>query len=55
MKVVILGAGFGGLETAACLFETLGRETEVTLIDIRSAAGGSGTRRAQGRTGVGPG
>jgi sulfide:quinone oxidoreductase len=33
MKVVIVGAGFGGLETATCLSETLGREVDVTLID----------------------
>ena len=33
MKVVIVGAGFGGLETATCLSETLGRDVNVTLID----------------------
>ena len=33
MKVVIVGAGFGGLETATCLSETLGQEIDVTLID----------------------
>jgi len=33
MKVVILGAGFGGLEIATCLSETLGGEVAVTLID----------------------
>ncbi len=33
MRVVIVGAGFGGLETATCLSETLGRDVDVTLID----------------------
>jgi sulfide:quinone oxidoreductase len=33
MKVVILGAGFGGLEVATCLSEALGDEVAVTLID----------------------
>jgi sulfide:quinone oxidoreductase len=33
MKIVILGAGFGGLETASCLSEALGREVDVRLID----------------------
>jgi sulfide:quinone oxidoreductase len=33
MKVVIVGAGFGGLETATCLSETLGNDVDVTLID----------------------
>jgi sulfide:quinone oxidoreductase len=33
MKVVIVGAGFGGLETATCLSETLGDNADVTLID----------------------
>ena len=33
MKVVIAGAGFGGLEIATCLSETLGGEVAVTLID----------------------
>jgi len=33
MKVVIVGAGFGGLEIATCLAEALGGEADVTLID----------------------
>ncbi len=33
MKVVVAGAGFGGLETATCLSETLGGHADVTLID----------------------
>ena len=33
MKVVIAGAGFGGLETATCLSEALGDKVDVTLID----------------------
>jgi sulfide:quinone oxidoreductase len=33
MKVLIVGAGFGGLETATCLSETLGKDVDVTLID----------------------
>jgi len=33
MKVVIVGAGFGGLEIATSLSETLGGEVAVTLID----------------------
>lgn len=33
MKVVILGAGFGGLEIATCLSEALGKAVEVTLLD----------------------
>ena len=33
MKVVILGAGFGGLETATCLSEAPGGGVDVTLID----------------------
>ena len=33
MKVVIVGAGFGGLEIATCLSETLGDGVAVTLID----------------------
>ncbi len=33
MKVVIVGAGFGGLETASCLSEKLGSDVDVTLID----------------------
>lgn len=32
-KVLILGAGFGGLETAARLSELLGEEADVTIID----------------------
>ena len=32
-KVVIVGAGFGGLETATCLSESLGDKVAVTLID----------------------
>jgi sulfide:quinone oxidoreductase len=33
MRIVIVGAGFGGLEIATCLSETLGGEADVTLID----------------------
>jgi sulfide:quinone oxidoreductase len=33
MKVVIVGAGFGGLETATCLSEALGHDVDVTLLD----------------------
>jgi sulfide:quinone oxidoreductase len=33
VRVVILGAGFGGLEIATCLSEALGDEVDVTLID----------------------
>jgi len=33
MRVVIAGAGFGGLEIATCLSEALGDEVDVTLID----------------------
>jgi sulfide:quinone oxidoreductase len=33
LKVVIVGAGFGGLETATCLSEALGDKVNVTLID----------------------
>jgi sulfide:quinone oxidoreductase len=35
MRVLILGAGFGGLELAAALSEHLGEEADVTLIDQR--------------------
>ena len=33
MRVLILGAGFGGLELATCLSDALGDEVAVTLID----------------------
>lgn len=33
MRVLILGAGFGGLELSTCLSEALGDQVEVTLID----------------------
>jgi sulfide:quinone oxidoreductase len=33
VRVLILGAGFGGLELATCLSETLGDQVSVTLID----------------------
>jgi len=33
VRVLILGAGFGGLELATCLSETLGDRVSVTLID----------------------
>ena len=33
MRVVILGAGFGGLELATCLSDALGDQVAVTLID----------------------
>jgi sulfide:quinone oxidoreductase len=36
MKVTIVGAGFGGLETATCLSETYGHDADVTLIDKQS-------------------
>ncbi len=36
-RILILGAGFGGLELAATLSETLGAEVEVTLIDKNDA------------------
>ncbi len=37
MKVVVLGAGFGGLEVAAGLSDRFGSEIEVTLIDGRDS------------------
>jgi sulfide:quinone oxidoreductase len=37
LRVVILGAGFGGLELAITLSEALGREIEVSLIDKNDA------------------
>ena len=33
MKVLVLGAGFGGLEVASCLSEEFGDDANVTLID----------------------
>ena len=33
MKILVLGAGFGGLELAATLSEQLGSDVEVTLVD----------------------
>jgi sulfide:quinone oxidoreductase len=36
-RIVILGAGFGGLELASILSEALGEEVEVTLIDKNDA------------------
>ncbi len=36
-RVLVLGAGFGGLELASSLSETLGDELEVTLIDANEA------------------
>ncbi len=33
MRVLVLGAGFGGLELCTTLSEALGDEVEVTLID----------------------
>jgi len=33
MRIVILGAGFGGLELASCLSERLGDDAQVVLID----------------------
>lgn len=35
MKVLVLGAGFGGLEVAAGLSERFGTDIDVTLIDGR--------------------
>ena len=37
LRVLILGAGFGGLELSTTLSEALGDEAEVTLIDKRDA------------------
>ncbi len=37
MRVVVLGAGFGGLELAITLLETVGSEVDVTLIDKNDA------------------
>ena len=36
-RVVLLGAGFGGLELATALSETLGDEVDVALIDENDA------------------
>jgi sulfide:quinone oxidoreductase len=36
-RILVLGAGFGGLELATTLSETLGEEAEVTLIDRSDA------------------
>src|SRR5580704_8162908 len=36
-RIVVLGAGFGGLELATTLSETLGEEAQVTLIDKSDA------------------
>ena len=36
-RVLILGAGFGGLELATSLSEALGDEVDVTLIDKSDA------------------
>ena len=36
-RVLVLGAGFGGLETCARLDDLLGDEVEITLIDKGSA------------------
>jgi hypothetical protein len=33
MRVLVLGAGFGGLELCTLLSESLGNEIDVTLID----------------------
>ena len=33
MRVLVLGAGFGGLELTATLSERLGSDVEVTLVD----------------------
>lgn len=35
MRVVVLGAGFGGLEVSTALAERLGERVEVTLVDRR--------------------
>ena len=42
-RVVILGAGFGGLELATVMSEALGEDVDVTLID-RTTRSSSGTR-----------
>ena len=39
MKVLVLGAGFGGLELTAALSEALGDEVEVTLVDVTAQQG----------------
>jgi len=44
-RVVILGAGFGGLELSARLAEDLGDEVRVTLID-RAMRSSSGSRNS---------
>jgi sulfide:quinone oxidoreductase len=36
-RVVVLGAGFGGLELATVLSEALGDDVDVTLIDKNDA------------------
>lgn len=36
-RVLVLGAGFGGLETCARLDDLLGEDVEITLVDKRSA------------------
>ena len=36
-RIVVLGAGFGGLELCASLSDSLGDEVDVTLIDKRDA------------------
>jgi sulfide:quinone oxidoreductase len=37
MRVLVLGAGFGGLELSTCLSETFGDDVDVTLIDRNDA------------------
>jgi sulfide:quinone oxidoreductase len=37
VRVLILGAGFGGLELATCLSQALGDRVAVTLIDKRDS------------------
>ncbi len=36
-RIVVLGAGFGGLELATVLSETLGSDADVTLVDQNDA------------------
>jgi sulfide:quinone oxidoreductase len=33
LRVIVLGAGFGGLELSSILSETVGRDLDLTLID----------------------
>jgi sulfide:quinone oxidoreductase len=37
MRVLVLGAGFGGLELSTCLSDAFGDDVDVTLIDRNDA------------------